>query len=162
MRRVRSVLLAGVVGACAVALSACAATGTAPAPVRDTAGAVVESGDSDVFSLRGGDCLLEPDVDSVTDVTVVPCDEPYDLQIFSTFEQPGTDFTSDATLRAQALAGCGPAFATAIGISYSDSVLEYRTFVPSEISWAHGDRTIYCAAFDPAGPVDTPLLGSAR
>lgn len=151
-----------VAGAMLLVLSGCSGGSDATPTVRDTAGAVVEAGYSDVFSLRVGDCVEEPDVDSVSDVRLVPCSGDYDMQIFGTFDQPGVEYTSDDVLRAQGEAGCENAFAPAIGIAYTDSILEFHVLVPSEISWHHGDRTILCAAYDPAGPVTGPLLGAAR
>lgn len=158
----RRVTPVAVIGACALLLVGCSGSDSGAPAVRDTGGAVIESGATDPFSLRVGDCFLEPDVDSVADIDAVPCDAGFDLQVYATFEQPGTDYSSDDTLKAQADAGCEPAFATAIGIDFSDSVLEYRTLVPSEISWNHGDRTIVCAAYDPAGRSTATLLASAR
>jgi hypothetical protein len=158
----RRLILGTAALAAALLLAGCTGTATAEPAVRDTGGAIVEAGDSDVFSLQVGDCLLEPDVDSVTDVEIVPCDSGFDLQIYSAYAQPGAEYSTDDTLRAQADAGCEPAFDAAIGIAFSDSVLEFRSLVPSEISWNHGDRTILCAVYDPAGTSTGTLLGSAR
>lgn len=154
-----------VVGALALALSACSSVvgaGSTEA-VRDEGGAVVAAGVVDPFSVRAGDCLLEPEDDRVADIDVVPCDQAHDLEIFHAFAQPGEDYTSRNTLLAQAEAGCEPEFSPSIGIPYGDSALEYRTFVPSEVGWRHGDRTILCAVYDPAvEQTSGSLLGSAR
>lgn len=162
MMRARRALLSAALGGSALLLAGCAGSATAEPAVRDTGGVIVEAGDSDVFSLQVGDCFLEPDIDSVSDIEVVPCDGEFDLQVYSAFAQPGAEYSTDDTLKAQADAGCEPAFDAAIGIAFSDSVLEYRTLVPSEISWNHGDRTILCAVYDPAGSSTGTLLGSAR
>ncbi|NQX26848.1 septum formation family protein [Microbacteriaceae bacterium VKM Ac-2854] len=159
---VRRALVGAALCASALMLVGCAGSATAEPAVRDTGGAIVAAGDSDVFSLQVGDCFVEPDIDSVSDVEVVPCDDGFDLQIYNAFAQPGAEYSTDDTLKAQADAGCEPAFDAAIGIAFSDSVLEYRSLVPSEISWNHGDRTILCAVYDPAGASTGTLLGSAR
>lgn len=154
-----------VAAALALALSGCSSVAGSDSPeaVRDEGGAVVTAGYVDAFSVRAGDCLLEPDGGRVADVDVVPCGEVHDLEVFHGFAQPGDDYTSRNTLLAQAEAGCESQFAAAIGISYGDSALEYRSLVPSEVSWRHGDRTILCAVFDPAaGPSAGSLLGTAR
>ena len=54
-------------------------------------------------------------------------------------------------------------FGAVMGIAYGDSALEYRSFVPSEVSWRHGDRAVLCAVFDPAtGETTGSLFGAAR
>ncbi|KQQ04054.1 MULTISPECIES: septum formation family protein [unclassified Rathayibacter] len=162
MRRLARVC---VVAALALPLAACSSVvGSGdPEAVRDESGAVVSAGVSDAFSVRKGDCLLEPDGDRVADVDLVPCAEVHDLEVFHAFEQPGADYTSKNTLLAQAEAACEPEFPPTIGIDYGDSVLEYRSFVPSEVSWRHGDRAVVCAVFDPTtGPAAGSLFGTAR
>ncbi|MWV49396.1 hypothetical protein GRS96_08930 [Rathayibacter sp. VKM Ac-2803] len=135
----------------------------APEAVRDEGGVVVTAGVGDAFSVRKGDCLLEPDDDRVADVDLVPCADVHDLEVFHAFAQPGADYTSRNTLLAQAEAACEPEFPPTIGIAYGDSALEYRSFVPSEVSWRHGDRTVFCAVFDPTtGPAAGSLFGAAR
>lgn len=151
--------------AVALSLTACSSVvgSDSPAAVRDEGGAVVTAGVVDPFSVQKADCFLEPDDDRVADVEVVPCGEAHDFEVFHAFAQPGDDYTSRNTLLAQAEAGCEPEFPAAIGISYGDSALEYRSFVPSEVSWRHGDRTILCAVYDPAvGTTTGSLFGAAR
>ncbi|SMH46978.1 Septum formation [Rathayibacter oskolensis] len=162
MRR-RGAILAAV--ALALPLAACSSVvgSDAPEAVRDESGAVVTAGTGDPFSVRKGDCFLEPDDDRVADVDLVPCAEAHDLEIFHAFAQPGEDYTSENTLLAQAEASCEPEFPPTIGIAYGDSALEYRSFVPSEVSWRNGDRTIFCAVFDPTtGAAAGSLFGAAR
>jgi hypothetical protein len=163
MSRLSAALVAG--AALALALAGCSTVvgaGTTEA-IRDEAGAVVTAGVVDAFSVRQGDCLLEPDDDRVADLDVVPCGEVHDLEVFHVFAQPGDDYTSRNTLLAQAEAGCEPEFGVKMGIAYGDSALEYRSFVPSEVSWRHGDRTIFCAVYDPTtGPASGSLFGAAR
>ncbi|MCM6762107.1 septum formation family protein [Rathayibacter sp. ZW T2_19] len=162
MRRVLPFLA---VAALALALSSCSSVVGSEAPdvVRDEAGAVVTAGVVDPFSLRKGDCLLSPDGDRIADVELVPCGEVHDLEVFHVFDQPGEEYTSRNTLLAQAKAACDIEFPNTIGISYGASALEYRSIVPSEVSWRHGDRAIACAVFDPtAGPAAGTLFGAAR
>jgi hypothetical protein len=161
MRRALSVLT---VAAAALALASCSSVvgSDSPDAVRDEAGAVVTAGAVDPFSLRKGDCLLSPE-DRVADVELVPCAEVHDLEVFHAFEQAGEGYTSRNTLLAQAKAACDIEFPNTIGISYGASALEYRSIVPSEVSWRHGDRTIVCAVFDPtSGPGTGSLFGAAR
>ncbi|MDY0913211.1 septum formation family protein [Rathayibacter festucae] len=161
----RAALLAGVLAASALSLAACSAVVGADGPeaVRDVTGVVVTAGTVDPFSVAKGDCLQEPDDDRVADVEAVPCAEPHALEVFHVFAQPGDDYTSRNTLLAQADAGCEPEFGAVMSIAYGDSALEYRSFVPSEVSWRHGDRAIVCAVFDPAADSTTgSLFGAAR
>ncbi|PPF17831.1 hypothetical protein C5D25_16720 [Rathayibacter sp. AY1D7] len=134
-----------------------------PEAVRGEGGTVATAGVTDVFSLRRGDCLADPGDDRIADVDVVPCAEEHELEVFHTFAQPGDRYTSRNTLLAQAEAGCEPEFGAVMGIAYGDSALEYRSLVPSEVGWRHGDRTIVCAVLDPADDSTTgSLFGSAR
>lgn len=162
MRR-RLSLLAG--AALVLALASCSSVvgSDSPDAVRDEAGAVVTAGVVDAFSVRRGDCLLAPDGSRLADVELVPCADVHDLEVFHAFEQPGDDYTSRNTLLAQAKAACDLEFPAAIGVAYGASALEYRSIVPSEASWRHGDRTILCAVFDPiTGPAAGTLFGAAR
>ena len=161
MRRLAALSLATL----ALSLAACSSVvgSDSPEAVRDDGGSVVTAGVLDAFSVRTGDCLLSPDDDRIADLEVVPCADVHDLELFHAFAQPGEDYTSRNTLLAQADAGCETQFSAAIGIPYGDSALEYRPFVPSEVSWRHGDRTILCAVFDPTtGASAGSLLGAAR
>jgi hypothetical protein len=165
MSRRRSALLAAVLLAASLPLAACSSVvgSGGPDAVRDETGAVVTAGTVDPFSIAKGDCLQEPDDDRVADLEAVPCAESHDLEVFHVFAQPGDDYTSRNTLLAQADAGCEPEFGAVMSIAYGDSALEYRSFVPSEVSWRHGDRAILCAVFDPATGASTgSLFGAAR
>ncbi|PPF22735.1 septum formation family protein [Rathayibacter rathayi] len=134
-----------------------------PEAVRDEGGTVTTAGVTDVFSLRRGDCLADPGDNRIADVDVVPCSEEHALEVFHAFAQPGERYTSRTTLLAQAEASCEPEFGAVMGIAYGDSALEYRSMVPSEVGWRHGDRTIVCAVFDPADASTTgSLVGSVR
>ncbi|QHC58167.1 septum formation family protein [Rathayibacter sp. VKM Ac-2760] len=156
---------AAMLAVAALSLAACSSVvgGDGPEAVRDESGVVVTAGSVDPFSLVKGDCLRAPDDDRIADVEVVPCADPHELELFHVFAQPGDDYTSRNTLLAQAEAGCEPEFPATIGIAYGDSALEYRSFVPSEVSWRHGDRSVLCAVYDPAaGSTTGSLFGAAR
>ncbi|MCJ1700987.1 septum formation family protein [Rathayibacter festucae] len=161
----RSALLAAALLTAVLPLAACSSVvgSDDPAALRDEGGTVTTAGVVDAFSVAKGDCLREPDDDRVADFEAVPCADSHDLEVFHVFAQPGDDYTSRNTLLAQADAGCEPEFGAVMGIAYGDSALEYRSFVPSEVSWRHGDRAVLCAVFDPAtGETTGSLFGAAR
>ncbi|NQX06323.1 septum formation family protein [Rathayibacter sp. VKM Ac-2856] len=165
MSRRRSLLVAAALAASALSLAACSSVVGADGPeaARDETGVVTTAGTVDAFSVADGDCLQAPDDDRIADFEAVPCADLHDLEVFHVFAQPGDDYTSRNTLLAQADAGCVPEFGAAVGIAYGDSALEYRSFVPSEVSWRHGDRAVLCAVYDPAnGASIGSLLGAAR
>ncbi|PPF68686.1 hypothetical protein C5C18_07335 [Rathayibacter tritici] len=161
--RSRTAALAG--AALLLLLSGCSSVvgPDGPEAVRDEGGTVTVAGVTDVFSLRRGDCLDDPGDNRIADVDVVPCSEEHALEIFHSFAQPGERYTGRTTLLAQADASCEPEFGAVIGIAYGDSALEYRSMVPSEVGWRHGDRSVVCAVFDPDDDSTTgSLFGSVR
>ena len=121
-------------------------------------------GGNNVFELKVGDCINDASVgdDAVTSVPVVDCSEPHDSEVFyshimSQASYPGTTATTD-----EADVACSAAFEDFIGIPYSDSVLYFSYFYPTESTWANGDREVLCMVYDNDGQTTGSLAGSAR
>ena len=130
---------------------------------RDDDGSIVEGGDTDVFSIKVGDCIATSTGDAeVTEVPTVPCSEPHDVEVYHDFEIPGTDYPGEDEIFAQADQGCYDAFAPFVGLSYEESTLDWSYYYPTDGSWAQGDRLISCLIFDPAGTSTGSLAGVAR
>ncbi len=162
-RIVSAVLLLGAVGL----LGGCAqiadlVTG-GPQATRDAdSGQVTGGGQIDVFTLSVGDCLNDQSSDEVTDVPVVPCEEPHDYEVYYDFALPDGEFVED-DVTAAADEGCYGEFATFVGLSYEESLLDFTYFTPTQQSWDEGnDRIVSCMIGDPAARTTGSLAGVAR
>ncbi len=131
---------------------------------RDEDGAIVEGGDTDVFSIKVGDCIATSTGDAeVTEVQTVPCTEPHEAEVYHDFEIDAADYPGEDEIYAQADQGCYDEFAPFVGLSYEESTLDWSYYYPTEGSWnQQGDRLISCLIFDPAGMSTGSLAGVAR
>ncbi len=127
---------------------------TAPAPSSSsstpTPPAEVEGSETIyVGDLTVGDCLPSVEwAEEVTDVTVVPCDQPHTDEVYLVTELPDGDYPGDTELQSRADEICVPAFEEFVGIDYDDSALDYYWYIPTKVSWSRfGDRKIHCLAF---------------
>ena len=146
---------AAIAGLLVVGLGACS-----DEPERDEAGEVTEGGDESVFEVAVGDCMTDSGSGSVTDLPVVPCEEPHVGEVFHTFDVPGDDFPGDFTQAEEEQ--CLPAFQEFVGMAYDQSALVYTTLTPTSQSWADGDREVVCIIQDPAGNTTGSLQGANR
>jgi hypothetical protein len=118
-----------------------------------------------LFDLGLGDCLNDAGVPLRSDMTDVPrvdCEEPHDSELFAILGAEGSTFPGERELVSQGQDRCARAFGDFIGITFSNSTLDFRFYYPTASSWAHGDRTIYCLAFDPGLKVSGSLLDAKR
>jgi hypothetical protein len=113
---------------------------------RDSVGAIDHRGSLGAQSLRTGDCAQLPtDLTKITDVvTVLPCAQSHNAQVFSTGESTDTAYPGSAQLEQEGLAAC----ATSLPSSATAS-MQVVTLVPDETSWANGRRTRVCLLLDP-------------
>ena len=54
--------------------------------VRDSTGAIVESGGFGAFVIESGDCLNLPDGDLVQSVEGLPCSQAHDAEVYGMFD----------------------------------------------------------------------------
>ncbi|WP_461023174.1 DUF4190 domain-containing protein [Thalassiella azotivora] len=129
------------------------AVGFALQPQRDSAGSVVDAGTESVFTLRVGDCFDEPSAEMVQGVAVVPCGTAHFAEVYAVLDMTtGPSFPGEQQVADEAFDRCAAEFESFVGVPWADSALDVYLFYPSEQSWRHShDRTIQCAAFDPAG-----------
>ncbi len=117
----------------------------------------------DVFSLAVGDCINDAGLDEVTDVEVIDCAQPHDLEVFSEFTLEGDDFPGADEVDTLATDGCFQAFPAFVGLTYEESVLDYTYFVPTQESWETGDdRLVSCLIGEPDVQTAGTLAGAAR
>ncbi|CAN5167112.1 hypothetical protein BH09ACT6_BH09ACT6_11000 [soil metagenome] len=97
----------------------------------------------------------------VSDVPLVDCAAPHDLEVFDEFQV--TDASWDpVALSKEADSGCTSRFAAFIGTAYENSTLDVTSYKPTAMSWATGDRLISCMAGDSTQKTDGTLRGVAR
>ncbi|MEF3405318.1 septum formation family protein [Agromyces sp. CCNWLW203] len=140
------------------------AGGQAPQPERDeTTQEIVEEGDADVFALMVGDCMNEVSEELVSEVPVVPCDQPHDEEVFFDLTLEGAEYPGDDVIQTQADEACLAQFEPFVGMAYDTSTLGFYAYRPSQESWEQmDDRIVSCVIYDPAGQVTGTLAGSAR
>jgi len=154
--RVRRALIASL--AFAIVLGGCASG--LPQSSEDTA-----EGSVTLFDLELGDCLNDAGIPLRSDMTDVPrvsCEAPHDSELFAILGVEGSTFPGERELVSQGQDRCARAFGDFIGIPFANSTLDFRFYYPTASSWAQGDRTIYCLAFDPGLTVLGSLLNAKR
>lgn len=138
---------------------------SAGAPERDTeTNEITEAGDADVYALTVGDCLDDATGTEVTEVPVVPCDQPHDNEVIYSFDMPEGDFPGQEAFTAAALEQCPPAFTEYVGIAWEESMYDVWPMTPTEAGWTQGgDHEILCLAFDPTlTKIEGSVKGTAR
>jgi hypothetical protein len=110
------------------------------------------------FELGAGHCFNEPETEEVLNVEIVDCSEPHDLEVYETAELPEQTFDA-AAVDTAGFEICLAAFDGFVGTPYTESDLDIYYLIPSEASWADGDREVVCAVYDLNGD---PLTGTAE
>ncbi|MCC4908573.1 septum formation family protein [Microbacterium sp. cx-59] len=151
----------GLLGGCAQIADL---VGAKPQATRDAeSGEVTGSGEINVFTLSVGDCMSDTtDAEEVTDVNVVPCDQPHDYEVYYDFSIPDGEWDQEAVYAA-AEEGCYNEFPTFVGLSYEESLLDFSYYAPTQQSWDEGnDRIVSCFIGDPSTQTTGSLAGVAR
>jgi hypothetical protein len=136
-----------------VTLSGCSlidqVTGGGDATRADNGEVIEGNENTDVFTLRVGDCLNDATASETVDaIATVPCSEPHDSEIYASFVVEGDTFPGTESLLAQAEEACLGAFPDFVGIPYADSIYFYSYYFPTEGSWNdRDDREVLCTIF---------------
>jgi hypothetical protein len=102
-------------------------------------------GESDVFSIKVGDCLNDSAAEGeISTVPVVDCDEPHDSEIYASAIMDDGDYPGEEATIQFADDACLDEFEDFVGISYDESIYGYATLYPTPESWAGGDREVLC------------------
>ena len=112
--------------------------------------------------LEPGDCFSWPEGQEISDVTVVDCAEPHDVEVAGTVEltePPGTAYDEGA-VRGMATVRCYDVYSAytgqrALASTGSDPQVVY----PTRDGWSNGGRTAVCLA---VGEGEGALIGSVR
>ena len=131
---------------------------------RDDAGQITGGGNLQVQDLRIGDCfnLKDESADNVSDVDAKPCTEAHRYELFQDASLAEGAYPASDQLKSYAEQECLGAFLSYIGTTYQNSVLEVVYFTPTSDAWGNGDRSVQCAAYDPAQATLTGSLKGAR
>jgi hypothetical protein len=134
-------------------------------------GEITESGDLVPAKLRVGDCFNEPELDDlgateqfeVDLVSVVPCREPHDAEVYHSFQLTGGEYPGQTEIDRHA-AACLREYKGFVGVGYTRSRLDFVYYFPTQQSWdLLDDRGIVCSIFDPVrGKVTGSFEGSRR
>lgn len=96
--------------------------------------------------LQVGDCYNKSPSAQVNDVEVVDCSIPHLFEVYNNYQIPRSTFPDKSTMESEQRTACyDDVFETYVGVPYERSRLGVTTLIPSEESWAEGDRTITCA-----------------
>ena len=148
------------IGVASVALAGCSVIGNIIGGGTTTPG---EGEDTDVFTIRVGDCLNDGGVQGeVSSVRAVDCSELHDSEAYASVIVDDGDFPGDSALNDQAISDCSTEFGSFVGLDYDSSELDFSYYYPTEESWGQGDREILCLMIDPSGQVTGSLRGAAR
>lgn len=119
--------------------------------VRDSAGKVVAPGSWSVFDLRPGDCL-DPGDDlsgDISDIDVVPCDDPHTQEVFATVSHPEGPYPGAAAVATWADAACLTELEAELGLTMADGIF-ISYLLPSFDGWnKNQDRTVVCVMVFP-------------
>jgi hypothetical protein len=121
----------------------------------------------DYAKLRAGDCIDTPEGTEVRRLTVRPCDEPHDAEVFALVTHPaapGDAFPGATALLEFAANAClGQPFTDYVGIARGQSTLTEFEIVPESEAWHEGRRGLVCAVDNPdRSPLTSSVRGSAR
>ena len=113
-----------------------------------------------VLDLRPGICFNIDEAETDT-VASVPCTQAHEFEVFFVVDYPGgRDYPSDDALEDFEDETCeGDAFESYVGLDYPSSRYYADAFLPTEETWAEGDREVVCILYDPD---DGELTYSAR
>lgn len=130
-----------------VLLSGCSAiSGLLGGETRDESGAIVEGGDTDVFTLAEGDCIDDEATTEgeVSEVPTVPCSDPHTWEVYKNVTVTEDEYPGDSGIQDIAEQECMAEFDAFVGVAYEDSVHEFNYYTPVSEGWDMGDRTINC------------------
>jgi hypothetical protein len=114
-----------------------------------------------VDDLMVGECFNDGNDEG--EVVRMACNEPHDGELVADVTLPGGPYPGDRKVAAEAEASCNTEFSAYVGITADKSELEPSFWYPDEDYWVHGDRSVVCAAYGPAGEqLQSTVKGTKR
>lgn len=124
-------------------------------PLRNDEGVVVRQGDIPVDQLRVGDCIEDFTTSkSIGKVTVVPCTDAHDAEVFHTFDLTGKNdsYPAPEELATLATTPCLDTSKTAVKAEDLKNA-KVALLKPLETGWKKGERTVTCIAVQNSGTI---------
>lgn len=116
---------------------------------------------SSVLDLYVGQCIQDPGEGTVYDVENAVCTTEHWGEVYHVMTITSSQMPSEDDMNDMASDACVDAFEAYVGRPYDESDLDFTWYVPSQESWAEGDRTIQCIAIRTDGdPLDQPVRNS--
>lgn len=123
---------------------------------RSANGTVTKKGTSTVQELRVGDCAQDPGTGLLTEVTVVPCDQPHTAQVIAEPESAVKgDYPGDSAAASESTDLCVAALKTAVDPGKVTATMKLIGAHPNATAWEDGTRDTTCLLTD-----DKPFTGS--
>lgn len=92
-----------------------------------------------------GDCFDDPADAVIESLEMIDCDLPHDNEVFANLTIEQSVFPGDNVLQAFAVDACLPAFEAYVGVSYTQSDLDYTFLIPTVDTWnTVAERTVTC------------------
>ncbi|TDB94264.1 hypothetical protein E1091_11135 [Micromonospora fluostatini] len=116
-----------------------------------------------ILTIEGGECFTDPAYSSRAGEVVVlyrPCEERADNQSYAFLHAAEGPWDRPA-LVSFAWDGCGRDFTRRWG-SRESSGLDYYPILPTEETWADGDRDVMCAVYRPGGQLTRSMVPLLR
>lgn len=136
-------------------------TGCGGAP-RNDAGQVTAPATTDAFQVKVGDCTGDLQSGTVSDVGLIPCDQPHYYEAFASMQMTDTTFPGDTAVGDQADKFCDDSFTTWMGVPRQKSEYGFFSLTPTASTWAANDREILCLAGSDEGGIKGSLKGSKK
>lgn len=148
-------------GAALVAVLLTAGCGGAP---RNDAGQVTAPATTDAFQVKVGDCTGDLSTGTVSDVGLIPCDQPHYYEAYASKQMTDTTYPGETDTQDQADTFCADEFKPWMGKSIDDSKYGagVRYFYPTSSSWEMKDREILCFVGSSDGTIKGSLKGTKK
>jgi hypothetical protein len=146
-----------------IGLGVAVLAGCQAAPIDAASGE--SASEKSILSLEVGWCLNDVDqpiAQEMTDIPAVPCDQPHQSEVYAEIFIDEPSFPGVDALVDFASENCTQAFESFIGLPYIDSELSFHFYYPTANSWAVGDRSVFCVAYDPEGDTAGSLEEALR
>lgn len=139
-------------------LAGCAAGGP-----RNSAGQVTAPAPADSFSLQVGDCTGPLTTGTVEKLTLVPCGQPHDWEVFAVTDLDGDEYPGAGAVQDEAEEYCQDSFKRFIGVSVGKSEYDLNVLQPTRQTWNQAeDRAVTCLAGKDGGEIAGTLRDAGR
>jgi hypothetical protein len=152
----RWILLGVVLGLCAVTLNPASASVSAHTVDKDETFITAQT--AGILDIEGGECFTDPTYLPSAGENVVlyrPCEQHADNQGYGFVHAEDGPFDHTG-LTAFGWERCERGFAALF--AGRESTLDYYPILPTEETWADGDRDILCVVYDPRGQLTGSVL----